>query len=93
MKSSSLFIGLGIGLLVGAAMGLFIASDDEKKAKFMEDIKNKAEDAKKGISNVVKQGMEELDKAVDVINQTAQDTISKMRGKSETVTESEPESV
>jgi len=83
MKNSFLFIGLGVGLLVGAAIGLYIASDDEKKAAVMDEIKGKAEDAKKSIGKVVKQGLDELDKAVDIVKQAAQDTISKMGSKSE----------
>ena len=83
MKNSVLFIGLGVGLLVGAAIGLYIASDDEKKAKVMDDIKSKAEDAKKSIGKVVKQGLEELDKAVEVVNRTAKETISKMGAKAQ----------
>jgi gas vesicle protein len=87
MKNSSLFIGLGIGLLVGTAIGLFIATGDEEKAELMEGIKAKADDVKKTIGKIVKQGMEELDNAVDHVKQTAQDTISKMGGKSESKVE------
>jgi len=89
MKNSVLFIGLGVGLLIGAAIGLYIATDDEKKAEVMDDIRSKAEDAKKSIGKVVKQGLEELDKAVDTVKQTARDTISKMGAKSG----AEPEAV
>ena len=77
MKSSGLFIGLGIGLLVGAAIGLYIATDDEKKAAILDEIKDKAEEAKKSVGNIVKQGLEELDNAIDTIKQTIQDTIPK----------------
>ena len=84
MKNSGLFIGLGVGLLIGAAMGLYIATDDVKKAEFIGDVKSKAEDAKKSIGKVVKQGLDELDKAVEAVNQAARDTISKIgRAKSE----------
>jgi len=85
MKNSGLFIGLGVGLLVGAAIGLYIASDDETKDELADEIKSKVDDAKKSIGKVVKQGLEELDKAVDVVNQAAQDTISKIGAKLETV--------
>lgn len=78
MKNSILFIGLGVGLLVGAAMGLYIATDEEKKARVMDDIKNKTDDAKKSIGKVVKQGLDELDKAVEAVNKAAKDTISKI---------------
>jgi len=88
MKNSSLFIGLGIGLLVGAAIGLYIATGDEEKAEFIDEIRNKADDAKKSIGKVVKHSVEELEKAVETVKQTAKDTVSKMGGsKAETVSE------
>ena len=76
MKNSGLFIGLGIGLLVGAAIGLYIASSDEDKAELTEDIKNKVDEAKKSVGKIVKQGLEELDGAIDTIKQTVQEKIS-----------------
>jgi len=87
MKNSVLFIGLGVGVLVGAALGLYIATDAEKKAEVMDGIRGKADKAKKNISKVVKQSLEELEKAVDTVKQAAQDTISKMGPKSETEAE------
>jgi len=84
MKNSGLFIGLGVGLLVGAAIGLFIASNDEQKAEFADDIKIKVGDAKKSVGKVVKQGMAELDKAVETVKKTIQDTISKAESEAET---------
>ena len=85
MKNSSLFIGLGIGLLIGAAMGLYFAIDEEKKTEITDDIKSKVDDAKKSIGKVVKQGLDELDKAVEIINRTAHDTFSKKDIQSESV--------
>jgi gas vesicle protein len=85
MKTSNLFIGLGVGLLVGTAIGLYLASSEEDRAELMDKIKTKAEDAKKSIDKVVKQGLEELDCAVGHVKQVAQDTISKMSAKSEVV--------
>ena len=85
MKNSNLFIGLGVGLLIGATLGLFIASDDEKKAKVMDEIKSKADDAKKNIGKVVKQGLDELDKAVETVKQTVQNTISKKEAEAESI--------
>jgi len=82
MKNSGLFIGLGVGLLIGAAIGLYAASDIDAREEWKDEIKAKAEDAKKNINKIVKQGIEELDNAVDHVKQTAQDAISKMRGKS-----------
>jgi len=77
MKNSSLFIGLGVGLLVGAAIGLFIASSEEQKAEWTDDIKTKMDEAKKSVGKVVKQGLDELDKAVETVKKTVQDTMSK----------------
>jgi len=83
MKNSGLFIGLGIGLLVGAAVGLYVATSDEKKTKLLDDIRFKVDDAKKHIEKTVKHGLEELDKAVEVVSHAAQNTISKINAKSE----------
>jgi gas vesicle protein len=77
MKNSGLFIGLGVGLLVGAALGLFVASSEEQKAEWRDDIKTKMGEAKKGVGKAVKQGLEELDKAVETVKKTVQDAISK----------------
>jgi uncharacterized membrane-anchored protein YhcB (DUF1043 family) len=79
MKNSSLFIGLGIGLLIGTAIGLYIASDEEDKAELLDEINAKVDKAKKSIGKVVEQGLEELDKAAEIVNQVTQDTISKMK--------------
>jgi len=84
MKNSSLFIGLGVGLLVGAALGLFIASSEEQKAEWKDGIRNKVDDAKKNVGKVVKQGLDELDKAVETVKKTVQDTISKKEAEVET---------
>jgi len=85
MKNSGLFIGLGVGLLVGATLGLFIASSEEQKAEWKDDIRNKVDDAKKNVGKVVKQGLDELDKAVETVKKTVQDTISKKEAEAETV--------
>jgi len=77
MKNSGLFIGLGVGLLAGAALGLFIASSEEQKAEWTDDIKNKVDEAKKSVGKVVKQGLDELDKTVESVKKTIRDTISK----------------
>ena len=85
MKNSGLFIGLGVGLLVGAAIGLYIASGDEDKAELAEEIKTKVDDAKKSVGKVVRQGLEELDKAVETVKKTVKDTISKQEAEPEAV--------
>jgi gas vesicle protein len=87
MKNSGLFIGMGIGLLIGAAVGLLVASSAEQKAEFVDDIKSKMDDAKSGVGKVVKQGMSELDKAVETVKKAAKDMISK--AEAETDAESE----
>ena len=76
MKNTGLFIGLGVGLLVGAAIGLYIASSDEEKAKLADDIKNKMNEAKDSVGQVIKQGLEELDKAIETVKSTVHDTVS-----------------
>jgi uncharacterized membrane-anchored protein YhcB (DUF1043 family) len=82
MKNSSLFIGLGIGLLIGTAIGLYIASDEEDKAELLDEINAKVDKAKKSIGKFVEQGLEELDKAAEIVNQITQDTVSTMKSSS-----------
>ena len=53
MKNSSLLIGLGIGLVVGAAVGLYLAASDEDKAKLAEEINDKVDTAKKKVNEVI----------------------------------------
>jgi len=83
MKSSGLFIGLGVGLLVGAAIGLFIASSEEQKTELADDIKSRVDDAKRSVGKVVKQGLDELDKAVETVKKTVQDAVSKKETEAE----------
>jgi hypothetical protein len=64
MKNSSLFIGLGIGLLAGAAIGAYLASSDDDKAKLKDGINSTVEKAKKTIGKIVDEGLEKLDKVV-----------------------------
>jgi len=83
MKNSSLLIGLGVGLLVGAAIGLYFATSDEDKTKFLDELKSKADEAKKSIGDIVKQGMEELDKVVGVVGKTAKEKVSNIEAQPE----------
>ena len=85
MKNSGLFIGLGIGLLVGAAIGIYFTSSDEEKAKLTDGIKSKMDEAKKNVEKVVKQGLGELDKAIETVKNTIQDTISQKEAEAEAV--------
>ncbi|MCL1938708.1 MAG: hypothetical protein FWF52_09975 [Candidatus Azobacteroides sp.] len=77
MKISNLFIGLGAGLLVGAAIGLYFASSEEDKSRFMDDINCKVDKAKKAIGKAVNDGLEELDKATEKVTKVAKETFSK----------------
>jgi len=86
MKSSSLFIGLGVGLLVGAAMGVYFASSDEDKARFMEDINCKVDKAKKTIGKAVSDGIEEVKETTDKLTKAAKETFSKVTAKCEEAT-------
>jgi gas vesicle protein len=79
MKGSNLFIGLGIGVLVGAAIGVFFASSDEDKAEFAEEVNSTVDKAKKRIGKVVTEGLDELDKATERVTQVAKDTISRVK--------------
>jgi gas vesicle protein len=79
MKSSNLFIGLGVGLLVGAALGVYFTASDEEKAEYVDEINSKVDKAKEKIGKVVNDGIAELEKAGDKVTQVAQDTISRVK--------------
>jgi len=85
MKSSGLFIGLGVGLLMGAAIGLFMASSEEQKAEWSNNFKTKVGDTKKSVGKAVKHGLDELDKAVETVKKTVQDTISNKEAEAESI--------
>jgi uncharacterized membrane-anchored protein YhcB (DUF1043 family) len=55
MRNSNLWLGLGIGLLVGAAVGAYYAASDEKKAEIADYISDKVDQAKKKIGEIVDQ--------------------------------------
>ena len=69
MKSANLFIGLGLGLLVGAAVGAYLAASEEKKKEYMDNLSSKVDKAKEKIGKVLNDGLEELGKVGDKINQ------------------------
>ena len=79
MKNSNLFLGIGIGLLVGAALATYLVTSDEDKQEFMDDVNATIKRAKKTIGKVVDEGMEELDKAADKVSKVAQETVSKVK--------------
>lgn len=83
MKNSNLFLGIGIGLLVGAAITAYLVTSDEDKQEFMDEINSTVKKAKKSIGKVVDDGLEELDRAANKVSKVAQDTVSKVKGQFE----------
>jgi predicted nucleotide-binding protein (sugar kinase/HSP70/actin superfamily) len=79
MKNANLFIGLGIGLLVGAAVGAYFATSDEKKQEYMEELNARVIKAKEKVGKAVSDGLEQLEKVGDKINKAAQDVFSKAK--------------
>ena len=79
MKSSSLFLGLGIGLLVGAAVTAYLITSDEDKQEFMEEVGSAVNKAKKSIGKVIDEGLDKINKTADKITKAAQDTISEIK--------------
>lgn len=79
MKNSKLFIGLGVGLLVGAALAVYFVTDDETKAEWVDDINSTIDKAKKKIGRVVEDGIDELDAAKEKVTQAAESAIAKVK--------------
>jgi len=79
MKNANLLIGLGIGLLIGAAVGIYLTSSDEEKEEYMNDINSKVDEVKEKIGKVVNDGLGELEKASSKVNQVAKNTASKIK--------------
>ena len=80
MKNSSLFLGLGIGLLVGAAVTAYLITSDEEKQELMDEISSAVNKAKKSVGKVVDDGLAEINKTAEKVSKVAQDTISKVKG-------------
>ena len=74
--NSKLFIGLGLGLLAGAAIGIYLASSDEDKAEFMEKVNTSVGNAKKVINKTVDDGLEQLARATGKVSKAVSDNIS-----------------
>jgi gas vesicle protein len=72
MKSANLFIGLGLGLLVGAAVGIYLASSDEKKEEYLDEINARVDKAKEKIGKAINDGLGELEKVGEKISQAVQ---------------------
>ena len=79
MRSANLIIGLGLGLLIGAVAGIYYASSDEKKEEYIDEINSKVKKAKEKIGKVVNDGLEELEKVGDKINETFQNVSSRVK--------------
>lgn len=79
MKNSNLFLGIGIGLLVGTAVAAYLLTSDEDKLDFMEEVNTAVKKARKTIDRVVDDGLDELNKAADKASKLAQETVSKVK--------------
>lgn len=79
MKKSNLFIGIGVGLLVGAAVGVYFATSDEEKKKIADDLEDAVSKAKKSIKKAVDNGLDDLDYAAEKISRKAKHEYKKIK--------------
>ncbi|MDR3061713.1 MAG: YtxH domain-containing protein [Dysgonamonadaceae bacterium] len=76
-ENTKLILGLAIGAAIGATVGYFLACDN--KQEIIDRIGETVDKAKKKISQVINEGIEELDTAVDKVNTLAQTAISRAK--------------
>lgn len=79
MKTSSLLIGLGVGLLVGAATAAYFVSSDEQKQALVDDVNDVVHKAKRSIKKAVNAGIEELDEAADKVSNVAKTAVERVK--------------
>ena len=71
MKNAGLLVGLGIGALLGTAIGAYLAASEEDKAKWRSDVNSTVDKAKQSV-----------DKAKQKINKVIDDNLSEWSNKS-----------
>jgi gas vesicle protein len=59
MKNVNLWIGLGVGLVVGAAAGLYFSSTDEERADYRRRVNETFKNARDKIGKAISDGIEE----------------------------------
>lgn len=84
MEKSKLFIGLGLGLLAGAAVGLYFATTKEEKEDFADNVSEAVHKARKAIKKAVKEGVEELQDTAEEVNKLAKSTVKQIRREAHT---------
>jgi gas vesicle protein len=63
MKSAGLLIGLGIGALVGVAIGAYLVASEEDKAQWKENINSSVDKAKQKINKVIDENLQGWNKS------------------------------
>jgi len=71
MKNAGLFVGLGIGALIGTAVGAYLAASEEDKAKWKADVNSTVDKAKQTV-----------DKAKQKLNQVIDENLPEWSNKS-----------
>jgi len=59
MKNAGLLVGLGIGALLGTAIGAYLAASEEDKAKWRSDVNSTVDKAKQKINKVIDENLSE----------------------------------
>ena len=78
-ENSKLFIGLGLGLLVGAAIGIYLTSSNEEKAQLLNLANSKVGKIKDTVCEKINESLDQLDSVTDKASQVAHGAISKAK--------------
>jgi ribosome recycling factor len=79
MKDSRLIIGIGAGLLLGAAAIWYFSKDEEERQRMIEDVEKSIRKAKKNIRHQFEDSIEDLKDKAEELGRIAEDKVKDIK--------------